>query len=186
MRLFVDSVEVGGGTTTLNYGGPAEALYNQYWVNIGAFGGFNSLGGNSGFTGDIDNVRIAELNACPADPCLTLACDDGNACNGVETCNRPSLGRRHAAHLRRRQRLQRRRDLRPASSCAPGTAPTCDDSDDCTAFDSRDPSRGATTSTTARVRAPTRALTWLILGGVEFLLIILSIIHLRTHSVAMT
>lgn len=40
-------------------------------------------------------------------PCLPGACDDGKACNGVETC---------AAD----------------GSCVPGTPPTCDDDDTCT------------------------------------------------------
>jgi hypothetical protein len=51
-------------------------------------------------------------------PCDPAACDDGDACNGIETCD-------------------------PATGCVPGPPVTCDDGDACNGVETCDPATGA-------------------------------------------
>ncbi len=73
--------------------------------------------------GPCDGVTCDDPTTCmeeccgSCDMCATLGCDDGDACNGVETCD-------------------------PTTGCMPGAPLECDDGDLCNGYEACDPAAG--------------------------------------------
>ncbi|MCK6549628.1 PQQ-dependent sugar dehydrogenase [Myxococcota bacterium] len=76
------------------------------------------------------SVIVTEADACTPDP----GCDDGDACNGVETCD-PLVGCLPGAPLAcdDGDACNGVETCSPSTGCVPGTAPTCDDGNVCSA-----------------------------------------------------